>query len=231
MGKSRKMESLWPIVYSGRRKSAKSSTITTISQKEHQAKFAAAVKFYHHVKSVNSMVTCKGEIPDSAAKLFWYIYDCGFTGTYPNYEIDYENFFLTAGDLVNRLWKVRWIRKGMIDIDWEYEIGKKFGCGEDELFVFIYNATTKRSFIFNSGAKRRHHYERIEVPGRDLRDKVHGWMFFKSKDNRRCSFSRYFKLDGDGSVIPPRVSKMAKFFKELEERSQKEQDDIWLGIE
>jgi len=172
------------------------------------------------------MITCKGEIPDSAATLFWYIYDCGFTGTYPDYEIDYEKFLLTAGDLVNWLWDVRWMRKGMIDIDWEYENDKMFGCGEDELCVFIYNSTTKRSFSFNRIAKRRHHYERIEIPGQDERDKVHGWMFFKSKDNRRCSFSRYFKLDGDGSVIPPRVNKMAQFVKEFEERSQKEQDSF-----
>ena len=222
MGKSRKMESLWPIVYAGRRKCATSSTIKTVSKKEQQAKFAAAVKFYYHVRAVNSMITCKGEIPDSAATLFWYIYDCGSTGKYPDYEIDYEKFLLTAGDLVNRLWNVRWIRKGMIDIDWEYESGKMFGCGEDELCVFIYNSTTKRSFSFNRIAKRRHHYERIEIPGRDERDKVHGWMFFKSKDNGRCSFSRYFRLEGDGSMIPLRINKMTQFFKELEEKFREE---------
>lgn len=229
MGKSRKMESLWPIVYTGRRKCDTSSKIRTVSEKERQAKFAAAVQFYYHVRSVNSMITCKGEIPDSAATLFWYIYDCGFTGTYPDYEIDYEKFLLTAGYLVNRLWDVRWIRKGMIDINWEYENDKMFGCGQDELCVFIYNATTKRSFIFNRIAKRLHHDEYVEFPGRDARDKVHGWMFFKSKDNRRCSFSRYFKLDGDGSVIPPRVNKMTQFFKELAEKSREQQDEFSLG--
>jgi len=60
----------------------------------------------------------------------------------------------------------------MIDIDWEYENGKMFGCGEDELCVFICNATAKRSFIFNRIAKTLHNDDYIEFWGRDARDKA-----------------------------------------------------------
>ena len=178
-------------VFKYKRKRGPSQKPPTIAQLEHQKKFGVAAKFLSHVRKAIPIITCKRKKRDYDRYLAKMVHGCGFTGVFPNYELDYSNLELTSPGLGEMIYDAKWCVQGVVQINWDMWNSE----ANDDVFVFAYNATAERSHIFSKIAVRKDLEVKVEIPDYCEDDVVHIWVFFKSTDNQSSSRSVYFKLD------------------------------------
>jgi len=178
-------------VFKYKRKRGPSQKPPTIAQLEHQKKFGVAAKFLAHVRTAIPIITCKRKKRDYDRYLAKMVHGCGFTGDFPNYELDYSKLNLTSTGVAQLGYEARWSVKGIVQINWEMWRG----LDDDDLFLFAYNSTAERSHVFSKIASRSDLEVKVEIPDYCKDDVVHIWVFFKSTDNQSSSDSVYFKLD------------------------------------
>lgn len=178
-------------VFKYKRKRGPSQKPPTIAQLEQRKKFGIAAKFLMHVRPAIPAITCKRKRRDYDSYLAKIIHGCGFTGVFPNYELDYSNLNLTSSGLGAAIYEAIWCAEGVVQISWEMWQFQD----NDDVFLFAYNATAQRSCILSKIAVRRDLKVQVDIPGYCAGDIVHLWVFFKSTDNRSSSENVYFKMD------------------------------------
>ena len=178
-------------VFKYKRKRGPSQKSPTVAQLEHRKKFGVAAKFLAHVRKAIPIITCKRKKRDYDRYLAKMVHGCGFTGVFPNYELDYSKLNLTSTGVAQLGYQARWSVKGIVQINWEMWRG----LDDDDLFLFAYNSTAERSHVFSKIASRSDLEVKVEIPDYCKDDVVHIWVFFKSTDNQSSSESVYFKLD------------------------------------
>jgi len=144
-----------------------------------------------HVRTAIPAITCKKKRRDYDRYLAKIVHGCGFTGVFPNYELDYTNLNLTSSGLGAEIYEAIWCAEGVVQISWEmWQLQVN-----DDVFLFAYNATAQRSYTLSKIAGRSDLKVQVEIPDYCAGDIVHLWVFFKSTDNQSSSGSVYFKMD------------------------------------
>lgn len=185
---------LYPIIIiHKKRKITPTTKEPTAAQLEQRVKFNVANKFHAHAKEMLPVIICKKKSLDYKTRFTRMIHHCGFTGSYPDYEVDYSQMELTSGSLAGILNGSICHSSRGLTVTWEYE--RWMGGADDTLNLFVYNSTAKRSYVFGKIALRRQEEMSVEIPGSDQEDVLHVWTFFKSPDHKHVSRSRYFRLE------------------------------------
>ena len=186
---------LYPIIIiHKKRKVIPTTKEPTAAQLEQRVKFNVATKFHAHAKEMLPVIICKKKSLDYKTRFTKMIHHCGFTGSYPDYEVDYSQLQLTSGNLTELFKSVGRDSSGVLTVTWEYE--RWMGGADDTVNLFVYNSTAKRSYVFSKIALRHQEEMSVEIPGSDKDDVLHIWAFFKSSDHKHISYSKYFRLEG-----------------------------------
>jgi hypothetical protein len=168
-------------------KNAKRST----PQLEQQAKFALATQFMQGIKDLLELGFRNYAVGQTGRNsALAYILKNAITGTYPDYQIAYDQVLVTRGSLLNAFdGKAAAGARETIQFTWTNNAGPANARANDLVLIAAYCAAFKCT-VYKIGAARSAGTDTLVMPGFAGKS-VHTWMSFISADKLDIATSIY----------------------------------------